>query len=211
MEPDFLLQASTWGRVFEIAVQRGVIAYLVKQDLLSMGHPSLKGWGEYKVADVTQGVVRELHITDQNVREWVESNIRHLLVYGYGLGWSTLREYLKRNAPKHYQIEAIWAPLSLPGVEEPHDEEIEKTAFAFKQAFQLPGPIDIALLQRVQPGRADFLLWLKAAEASTRRRSKRPENVILCLEFSYNAPPKLADFRTEEPHCNEVHRYARYI
>ncbi|MBE9108416.1 helicase [Nodosilinea sp. LEGE 07298] len=211
METDFLLQASTWGRVFEIAVQRGVIAYLVQQDLLSLGHPSLEGWREYKVADVTQGVVRDLHITDQNVREWVESNIRHLLVYGYGLGWSTMREYLKRNAPKHYQIEAIWAPLSLPGVEESYDEEIEKTAFAFKQAFKLPGPADIALLQRGQPGRADFLLWLKAAEASNRRRSKRPENVILCLEFSYNAPPKLADFRTEEPHCNEVRRYARYI
>jgi hypothetical protein len=211
METDFLLQASTWGRVFEIAVQRGVIAHLVQQDLLSLGHPSLEGWQEYKVADVTQGVVRELHITDQNVREWVESNIRHLLVFGYGLGWSTMREYLKRNAPKHYQIEAIWAPLSLPGVEESYDEEIEKTAFAFKQAFKLPGPADVALLQRGQPGRADFLLWLKAAEASTRRRSKRPENVILCLEFSYNAPPKLADFRTEEPHCNEVHRYARYI
>jgi hypothetical protein len=211
MEPDFLLQASTWGRVFEIAVQRGVIAYLVQQNLLSLGHPSLEGWQEYKVADVTQGVVRDLHITDQNVREWVESNIRHLLVFGYGLGWSTMREYLKRNASKHHQIEAIWVPLSLPGVEEPHDEEIKKTALAFKQAFKLSGPVDVGLLQRGRPGRADFLLWLKAAEASTRRRSKRPENVILCLEFSYNAPPKLADFRTEEPHCNEVHRYARYI
>lgn len=211
METDFLLQASTWGRVFEIAVQRGVIAYLVQQNLLSLEHPSLEGWRGYKVADVTQGVVRDLHITDQNVRDWVESNIRHLLVFGYGLGWSTMREYLTRNASKHHQIEAIWAPLSLPGVEEPYDEEIEKTAFAFKQAFKLPGPTDIALLQRGQPGRADFLLWLKAAEASTRRSSKRPENVILCLEFSYNAPPKLADFRTEEPHCNEVHRYARYI
>ncbi|MBD2110348.1 MULTISPECIES: helicase [Cyanophyceae] len=211
MEPDFLLRASTWGRVFEIAVQRGVIAYLVQQDLLSLRHPSLEGWQEYKVADVTQGVVRDLHVTDQNVREWVESNIRHLLVFGYGLGWSTMREYLKRNALKHYQIEAIWAPLSLPGVEESYDEEIEKTAFAFKQAFKLPGPVDVGLLQRGRPGRADFLLWLKAVEASTRRKSKRPENVILCLEFSYNAPPKLADFRTEEPHCNEVHRYARYI
>lgn len=211
MEPDLLLQASTWGRVFEIAVQRGVIAYLVQHHHLSLGHPALAGWQSYRVADVTQGVLRQLNIADQNLKEWVESHIRHLLVFGYGLGWSTLREYLTRNATQHHQLEALWVPLTLPEVEKRSEEAKEATALAFKQAFNLHGPVDPALLWPGHPGNADFLLWLKADPVTPRRRRKHPENLILCLEFSYNAPPKLADFRTESPHCREVHRYARYI
>jgi hypothetical protein len=216
MEQDFLVQASTWGEVFEIAVKRGVIAQLVHQGLLTLSHPALKGWQEYRVSDVTKGALQTLHITDPNTKEWVDSGIRHLLVFGYGLGWSTMREYLKRNTSarhtsKRYRVEALWAPLSLPGADEPPEEEIEKTAYAFKEAFKLPGPPDPALLRQGYPGRADFLLWLTAAKSPTRTRSKRPENIILCLEFSYNAATKLADFRTEGPHCDEVHRYTRYI
>ena len=207
MGNELLLRSSTWGRVFEIAVQRGVLAQLIHQKLLLPTHPALQDWRAYKVSDIAKGVVHTLNITDPNAREWVDSGIRHLLVFGYGLGWSTLRECLSRNAPKLPQVEGIWCPLTLPGTDEPPEAEIEKTAIAFKNAFQLSGAPDPAWLQRGYPGRADFLLWLKSGKAS----KKRPEDLILCLEFSYNAPAELADFRTEKPHCDEVHRYARYI
>jgi len=210
MENNFLVQATTWGRVFELAVQRGVIAQLLHQKLLSPAHPSLEPWHTSRVSEVTKGVLKALAVTDNNAREWVESGVRHLLVFGYGLGWTTMRECLKHNAPKNPQIEALWCPLTLPGQEGKFEEEQEKTAISFHQAFQLPGSPDKAVTHKGNPGKADFLLWLKSG-GTHRRRSKRPKDFLLCLEFSYNAPAKLADFKTEAPHCAEVNRYARYL
>ena len=210
MENDFLQQASTWGRVFEIAVQRGVIAHLIYRKLLASSHSALIPWADHKVSDITQGVLKSLAVTDPNAKEWIESGIRHLLVFGYGLGWSTMREYLKYNAPKEARIEAIWCPLTLPGVETHFEEDQEQAAIAFHKAFQLNGPPARALVQKGYPGKADFLLWLKSGKRRRKSR-KRPDDFLLCLEFSYNTPPKLADFKTEEPHCQEINRYARYL
>lgn len=42
-------------------------------------------------------------------------------------------------------------------------------------------------------------------------KRKKIENLIICLEFSYNAPLKFADFQKEAPHREEMSRYARYI
>lgn len=210
MEDNFLVQASTWGRVFEIAVQRGVIAQLIYQKLLSPCHPALEPWHTSRVSDVTKGVLKTLAVTDDNLRDWVESGVRHLLIFGYGLGWTTMRECLKHDAPKNPKIEALWCPLTLPAKEDKFEEEQEKTAIAFHQAFQLFGPPDRAVTQKGNPGKADFLLWLQS-DSTDRRRSKRPRDFLLCLEFSYNAPTKLADFKTEAPHCAEVNRYARYL
>ncbi|AFY66550.1 helicase [Geitlerinema sp. PCC 7407] len=209
MEDNFLVQASTWGRIFEIAVQRGVIAQLIYQKLLSPAHPALEPWHTGRVSDVTKGALKALSVTDDNVRDWLESGVRHLLIFGYGLGWTTMRECLKHDAPKNPKLEALWCPLTLPGKEDKFEEEQEKTAIAFHQAFQLSGPPD-AVTQKGSPGKADFLLWLKS-DATDRRRSKRSKDFLLCLEFSYNAPAKLADFKTEAPHCAEVNRYARYL
>lgn len=210
MENNFLVQASTWGRVFEIAVQRGVIAHLIRQKLLSPDYPGLEAWHTSRVSEVTKGVLKALAVTDHNAREWVESGVRHILVFGYGLGWTTMRECLKYNAPKNPYLEALWCPLTLPGQEGKFEEEQEKTAIAFHQAFQLSSTPDRAVTQKGNPGKADFLLWLKSSGIH-RRRSKSPRDFLLCLEFSYNAPPRLADFTTEAPHCAEVNRYARYL
>ena len=174
---------------FELAVQRGVIAQLLHQKLLSPAHPSLEPWHTSRVSEVTKGVLKALAVTDNNAREWVESGVRHLLVFGYGLGWTTMRECLKHNAPKNPQIEALWCPLTLPGQEGKFEEEQEKTAISFHQAFQLPGSPDKAVTHKGNPGKADFLLWLKSG-GTHRRRSKRPKDFLLCLEFSYNAPGK---------------------
>lgn len=210
MENDFLTQASTWGRIFEISVQRGVLAHLIHKSLLSPSHTVLKPWHIAKVSHLTKEVIKVLDITDSNAQEWVESTVHHLLVFGYGLGWTTMRECLKHNAPKEPKIEAIWCPLTLPNQENLFEEDQEKNAIAFQQAFQINGTPDRAIVEKGQPGKADFLLWLRSGK-SQGRASKRPHNFLLCLEFSYNAPAKLADFRTEAPHCAEVNRYARYL
>lgn len=218
MEPSFLEQASTWGRVFEISVQRGVLAKLMHQGLLRTDSPILEPWRAFKIADVYTRLVRKLNLTDTNAREWAETMVRHLLVLGYSLGWSTMREYLKYSSIRKAKLEAIWCPLTLPGQQQERDREIEETARAFHAAFNLPKQPDLTLLQRGQPARADFLLWLSndATERSAKgdRRNitrKKCRDFILCLEFSYNAPAKLADFRTEAPHREEIGRYARYI
>ena len=174
---------------FELAVQRGVIAQLLHQKLLSPAHPSLEPWHTSRVSEVTKGVLKALAVTDNNAREWVESGVRHLLVFGYGLGWTTMRECLKHNAPKNPQIEALWCPLTLPGQEGKFEEEQEKTAISFHQAFQLPGSPDKAVTHKGNPGKADFLLWLKSG-GTHRRRSKRPKDFLLCLEFFLQRPGK---------------------
>jgi hypothetical protein len=212
VEPSFLEWASTWGRVFEISVQRGVLAQLIYQGLLRENCPVLEPWRTAKVADLDTQLVKILNLTDSNAQEWTGTMVRHLLVLGYGLGWSAMRECLKHSPIRKAKLEAIWCPLTLPGQQQQRDREIEETARAFHAAFNLPGQPDSTLLQRGQPGRADFLLWLSnERQGITRSNRNKCENFILCLEFSYNAPSKLADFRTEAPHREEISRYARYI
>ena len=96
----------------------------------------------------------------------------------------------------------------LPGEQEQRDVEREKTAQEFQEAFNLPGKPDSELVKTGQPARADFLLWLSSAEES---KSNKCQHFLLCLEFSYNAPAKLADFSNETAHREEINRYARYI
>ncbi|MHC5937349.1 helicase-related protein [Nostoc sp.] len=231
MELSFLQQASIWGQVFEIAVKRGVLQQLIHQKLVLNDYPVLQPWQSHKNADVYHKLVKEFQLTDPNTKEWVKTMLRHLLVLGYGLGWTTMRECLNHSQISKPKLEAIWCALTLPGQQMQRDEEREETAKAFQTAFNLPGKPDQDLINRGQPARADFILWL-SNESSPRRgtkdlispkdgkttfsqpkdpKRKKIENLILCLEFSYNAPIKFADFKTEAPHREEMSRYARYI
>ena len=208
MQISFLDQASLWGQVFEIAVKRGVLRKLVHAKLLSENHPVVEEWQKYKNADIKNNLIKSLKLTDQNSQEWVESMLSHLLVLGYGLGWTTTRECLKKTPVAKLKLEAIWCPLLFPGQEQKPDVEPEVTAREFKQAFNLSGNPDSGLVKQGKPARADFLLWLSPNQNST---SKKCSDFIFCFEFSYNAPKKLADFRNETAHREEVSRYARYI
>ncbi|MEJ6484532.1 helicase-related protein [Nostoc punctiforme UO1] len=230
MESSFLQQASIWGQVFEIAVKRGVLQQLIHRNLLLNDHPVLQPWQSHKNADVSQQLVKEFKITDPNHKEWVETMLRHLLVLGYGLGWTAMRECLNHSQIKQPKLEAIWCPLTLPDQQMQRDEEQEETAKAFQEAFKLPKP-DENLVKRGQPARADFILWLSNESSPNRNteeiipsedfksafsqpkdiKRKKIENLIICLEFSYNAPIKFADFQKEAPHREEISRYARYI
>ncbi|MDF5706138.1 MAG: helicase [Nostoc sp. S4] len=233
MELSFLQQASIWGQVFEIAVKRGVLQQLIHQNLLLKENTVFQLWQSHKNTHVSQQLVKAFKITDPNHKEWVETMLRHLLVLGYGLGWTAMRECLQHSQIRQPKLEAIWCPLTLPGQQMLRDEEKEETAKAFQEAFNLPGKPDENLVNRGQPARADFILWLsneftphrntqqeevilskdfKSAFSQPKDlKRKKVENLILCLEFSYNAPIKFADFQNETPHREEMSRYARYI
>ncbi|WP_445627212.1 helicase [Nostoc sp. DSM 114167] len=230
MELSFLERASIWGQIFEIAVKRGVLQYLIHQNLLLKENHVFQLWQSHKNADVSHQLVKAFKITDPNHKEWVETMLRHLLVLGYGLGWTTMRECLNHSQIRQPKLEAIWCPLTLPSQQMQRDEEKEETAKAFQEAFKLP-KLDENLIKRGQPARADFILWLSNESSSHRNteeiipsedsksafsqpkdiKRKKIENLILCLEFSYNAPIKFADFKNEAPHTEEISRYARYI
>ncbi|MDJ0621009.1 MAG: helicase-related protein [Calothrix sp. MO_192.B10] len=207
MQLSFLEQASVWGQVFEIAVKRGVLHNLIHQKLLTNQEPVLQPWQQAKIADIYSQLVKTFNLSDPNAKEWVSTMVRHLLVQGYGLGWTAVRECLKSIPVRQPQLAAIWCPLVLPGEKMQREEERDKTAQEFQQAFHLPAPPDLGLVNTGKPARADFLLWLSSGKSTV----KKLEHFLLCLEFSYNAPPKLADFRTEIAHREEMSRYARYI
>ena len=97
MQLSFLRQASIWGQVFEIAVKRGVLLHLIHQGLLQDNHPVLQPWQAFKNADINNQLVRTFQLTDTNAKEWAGTMVRHLLVMGYGLGWTAMRECLKQS------------------------------------------------------------------------------------------------------------------
>ncbi|MEP1079578.1 hypothetical protein NDI52_29655 [Leptolyngbya sp. PL-A3] len=221
MEPSFLNQSSNLGRVFEIAVQRGVLEWLIHEGLLDGQHQVLEPWRKARNSDIYTRLIQALDLSDPYAQDWAKTAVRHLLVLGYGLGWTAIRECLGHSALRKPRLEAIWCPLVLPGVEIQRDEEVEATAQAFQSTFDLPGHCDLGWVRQGQPARADFLLWLSSGRQNSRQREEREKrkegktakanHAIFCLEFSYNAPGKLADFRSEEAHREEISRYARYL
>ncbi|MBP0012333.1 MAG: helicase [Roseofilum sp. SBFL] len=224
MAVSFLEQASLWGQGFEIAVKRGVLLYLIEQKLLDREHQSLTPWKTIRVGQVSQQLEKKLSLTDPEAKEWVGTMMRHLWLLGYGLGWTAMRECLKYSSVDRPKLDAIWCPLVLPGQPSLPDEERTETAQTFQKAFGLPGQPDLALVNKGQPARADFFLWLSREKTEIPRRwkSEQPSqkeeaekqkvgNTIVCLEFSYNTPGKLADFRQEPAHLDEISRYARLM
>jgi len=204
----FKQQASYWGRVFEVAVQRGAIAYLLHRGLLSASHPHLQPWQTLKVSTLTQVLIRQLNITDPEAQTWAKSGVDHLLVMGYGLGWTTVREWLKPIKVDRYQLAGFWCPLVLPNVDLDGELERAETIANFQQSFPQLYPNyrpDPQLVAVGQPARADFLLWLTPLRGNK-------EDQILCLELSYSVPPNLLnDYRGEEAHRLEVLRYANVM
>jgi hypothetical protein len=216
MKADRLAQAEVWGRTFEIAVQRGVLAYLLHCNLLTSKHPQLAPWQKFKISDLIQSIYQSIKdktslvIQDENIKKWIDAYIRHILVLGYGLGWTAVRECLQHQPTRKMHLEALWCPLTFPDLEDSRETEPYKTARQFHEAFKLSGSVNSSLVFQGEPGRADFLLWLSPTLDTLNRRKPTPD-FILCFEFSYNAPLELADFSLETNHCQEISRYARYL
>ncbi len=190
-------QASLWGQVFEVAVQRGVLAYLIHQGWLTETDPALKTWQGVKVDQVLAALGTGLNLRDEYAQTWAKSTCHHLLVLGYGLGWTVARE---SGIYRSFSLKALWCPLTLPGQPEPQ----LALAQAFSTAFALPGAPEARLLGRGQPARADFLAWF------TEDGRAGVHHHLLCLEFSYNSEVGLADFNAPATHQREISRYAQY-
>ncbi|MBR8831304.1 MAG: hypothetical protein N5P05_001507 [Chroococcopsis gigantea SAG 12.99] len=201
-------RASLWGQVFEIAVQRGVLAYLLHCGLLKPDNPSLQPWQDVKVSHINGLLIKELGISDPSAKEWAESKIRHLLLFGYGLGWTTIREWLKQIKVHDYDLGALWCPLVFPGGNRDRDQDRTKRAREFQNTFsgiyEDRSFLDMSLVSKGKAANADFLLWLKS-------NCKKGGGQILCLEFSYYAEGELGDYREEKAHREEIIRYAKYL
>lgn len=209
MDQSFPQQASYWGRVFEVAVQRGAIAYLLNINLLTPSHPSLKQWQGINVSVLAKALIQQLKITDPEAQEWVKSGVNHVLVLGYGLGWSIVREWLQQFKVKRYRLAGIWCPLVLPNTDLDGDIERGQTVRAFQDSFSqiypASAPFDMSLVNKGKPARADFLLWLTS-------HSSGKLDQVLCLELSYKISPKiLEDYRQETAHQQEILRYANML
>jgi hypothetical protein len=204
-ELTFQQQAVLWGQAFEVLVKRGVLACLVDKGLVSYDGPELAEWKKVKLSHLYAALAKQLEILDETVIEQVKAAGQHMAVVAYGLGYTAMREYLKKIERqlqrKTLQVRAIWCPLTLPG---PRDVGAELVAaqIAIHERLGLPGTPDLDLVGKGMPGNSDFLLWLSGTHG---------EDYILVQEYSYDMPSQLGDFREEGAHLDELSRYRRLV
>lgn len=201
------------GDFFEIAVKRGVLGYLCDQKLVPPDHPELVPFREQHVQQLYDHVIRQLDVVDTHYISQLRSLGEHLLLAGYGLGWSCIRAYLQRQQARKGRpprLEGIFCPLTLrergrSSIELDQDQfekdQAEATAHLWS-AFNLAPPLDRACSNKGGPGRADFLLLLSD---ETGRLD------LLCLEFSLNVPVELASFTEEAAHLGAVEQFVRLV
>ena len=197
-----------WGDLFEIAVKRGVLNYLLHRQLVAGDHPQMQAWRRQTVRDLRNHLDAQLSATDPHYLQRAQGWLDHLLVNGHGLGWTCLREILNHPGddmrPRQPRLEALWCPLTLrdrrPGYAEQEPDRLDSLR-AFWDALHLSGPVDPAWLRQGEPARADFLLLLRSGQ----RRE------LLCLEFSLNAPSHPDDFSDDQAHLRELERYVRRV
>ena len=201
------MRAALFGDVFEIAVKRGVLGYLCKSAIVAQAESELVPWREARVSELSTHLIQQLGVTDDNELRQVRSVCEHLLLSGYGLGWTCIREYLLRlpgASKRDWTVIAMWCPLTMRdrahgGFDFEH--ELSQTVTRFEASFALPPPVDLSLGRRGGPARADFLLLLQAQGIYH----------LLCLEFSLNVPQQLGLFDEEEPHLAELVRYVHHL
>ena len=198
---------SVWGDVFEVSVKRGVLSFLVHQEIVRRDLPGLAPWCRAKPKDVLQHCLVQAETVDANARRLVSSYHDHLAVVGYGNGWTVAREWW-RGLPKkpRFEAAAIWCPLDLKERRPGHEAHVPDEARLargreFAALFRITAPPG-RLVTKGAPANADFLLMLEG---------RRGQRRLLCLEFSLNVPPEIDDFGTEEAHAREMSRYTRLV
>mgnify|MGYP000453742054 FL=1 len=205
-EISFQQQAVIWGQAYEILVKRGVLACLIERKLLPPDHPSLAAWRETRLLSVSSCVIRELDLLDETSRDVVKAAVEHMALTAYGLGYTTMREYLKPLSKRlengSLKLRGLWCPLSLPGGSSASQAARLANREAFVQEFRIPGTADPALSTKGMPANADFLLWLSGESR---------EDYLLVQEYSYDMPPELGDFRDQDAHLEELVRHRRYV
>ena len=106
--------SAVWGDLYEVAVKRGCLAFLASEALLPE-HSRLDGWNSTVVECLHDHLYQQLDIVDRSERARHSSTLNHLLVTGYGLGWTVLRQAVEQVRGRA----EIWArglhcPLHLP-------------------------------------------------------------------------------------------------
>ncbi|NJO15688.1 MAG: hypothetical protein HC877_08055 [Thioploca sp.] len=209
-----LVQTQIWGDVFEIAVKRGVLYCLQHEKIVVSQTAGLENWRTLRLHQLITQVQTNLGVKESNpdTQAVVNEYVRHLLVIGYGLGWTVIQQWLAttkappfKSPNQPLELAYLWAPFALParnlGERETKPAREERLT-RFGQLLgltQYPGDKWAA---KGKPPQADFLLGVSTPDQQLH---------LLCLEFSLNALPQLADFRTEQAHLDELKQYANLI
>jgi Superfamily II DNA and RNA helicases len=191
---------SVWGDVFELAVKRGILSFLIQTDHLSPAHPELQPWLNTKIRKVREHCLYQAEAVSDHAIHEVRSYCDHLLHVGYGIGWTTGRRYWQSlPARENFEVSALWCPLDMKDRTRELSFDGDEAAVRFSKAFgldNLPG-----LSNKGWPARADFLIQLVST------RSTR----LMCMEFSLNVPASQANFDNAISHRNEISRYSSLV
>lgn len=201
----FQEQSVVWGQAFEILVKRGVLGCLADWKLIDLESEHLTPWRKTKVSTIHSAVIRELQVIDETLKEQLHSALQHMAAVSYGLGYTAMREYLRKlDQPLgtgDLSVRALWCPLSMPGGKD-FETERELLCGGIHQILGLAGFVDPALADKGMPARADFLIWLSGSHK---------EDHLLIQEYSYDMPAELGDFREEDAHLAALLRYRRLV
>ena len=162
-----------WGDLFEIAVKRGVLNYLLHRQLVVGDHPQLHPWRHQTVRDLRNHLDVQLSATDPHYLQRAQSWLDHLLVNGHGLGWTCLREILNQpgdvTRARQPRLEALWCPLTLrdrrSGYAEQEPDRLDSLR-AFWDALHLSGPADPAWLRQANRPAPTFSCCCGAASGA---------------------------------------------
>lgn len=205
-EITFQQRAVLWGQAYEILTKRGVLVCLLEKKLITLDHPQLKAWSAFRLLEVRKRLVRQLGILDDNSIAIVDAAVEHLALTAFGVGYTSMREYLKPNNRQlelgFLKVKALWCPLTLPGESTAGNENRIKNCNEFHSEFGLSGMVDPSLAGKGMPANADFTLWLAGSGK---------EDLLLVQEYSYDMPAALQDFRDQDAHLEELLRYRRLV
>lgn len=192
-----------WGDLFEVAVKRGCLALLQERGLLPEDSRHLRPWRELRVDDLQRHLLAQADALDPTERARLASSLEHLLLAGWGLGWTVLRAYLERFAGAPLAVRGLFCPLALPDRRAEPVPDAEARVAAVWEALGLDGRPDPAWAGRGEPANADFLLL---GDDGTRSQ-------LLCLEFSLHAQPEAVaqDFAEQAAHLGELERYVQRL
>jgi hypothetical protein len=189
-----------WGDVFEVAVKRGCLAVLQERGLLKQSVEHVRPWRELRVADLHRCLYQQTDAVDPRERAGLRSSADHLLVTGWGLGWTVMRECLHRLGGEQLHVLGVYCPLSLPDRRQALAPDPERRAASLWQALALRGAPDPAWTARGEPANADMLVLARVRERYH----------LICLEFSLHAPPEAEDYTEEMAHLAELERYVQH-
>lgn len=181
------------GKFYETFVKRGMLAYLVNNDLLNEN--MLSSWAKTSVKDVFSFFSEEIDQVDIARREAVEKTFSYLSFLGQYQGYTAIRYFFrsissrKKDDESMPRLVGIWclSPFEeLRAGGEDSEQLTKKFAAAFGVAPDVHG-----LTAKGKPARADFMLWIKAGE----------KNHIFVAEISLSASiHRILDYDKEEVH-----------